>query len=134
MGKYQWQGEPVKIKYGSCIVKENKEKPLFWYNYECYPDGLACVPCIEVTTKDGYTFMIANHFGIGIHKLINGGWPSHQHFSVEGKFSTKPQLRYSEFDLESFEEHEAARNNWQKKHYPKEWEKKQALLKMIVRR
>jgi hypothetical protein len=129
MSKYQWQGELVKVEFGNCIVRENKENPLCWYNYECHPNanGLACIPAIKITTKDGDSFMLANHFGIGIHKLRNGGWPNYRHFSLDGKFSTKPRLKYTEFNLEGFERYEAERNKWQQKNYPEEWKKLQAI-------
>ena len=96
--KYKWQGEPVKVTFGNCIVIENKEKPLWWWNYECNEgsaslDGKAVIPSLKIKTKEGNEFMIANHFGIGIHKLLNGGWPSHAHFSVDGEFDTKISLK-----------------------------------------
>ena len=135
MGKYQWQGENIKIKFGNCIVEENKEKPLYWYNYECslQHDGKACIPAIQITTKEGQVFVIANHFGIGVHKLINGGWPNYTHFSLNGKFSTNPQLRYGEFDLDNYSVYEAEREKWQKKTSPEEYKKILALRKMIQR-
>jgi len=34
--KYFWQGKPVKVQFGYCKVQENKERPLWWYNYECF--------------------------------------------------------------------------------------------------
>ncbi len=132
---YQWQGEPVKYKFGNCIVRENREKPMWWYNFECLTNkvsiGMECIPVIQVIPKSGRSFMIANHFGIGHHKLINGGWPNYAHFSVDGEFSDWPELRYDEFDHEGYSEHEAARRKWQKEKYPEEFERMEALRKTI---
>jgi hypothetical protein len=125
--KYQWQGEKIKVRFGNCIVTEKKDRPLYWWNYECHPEGKACIPAIEITTQHGNTFMIANHFGIGVHKLINGGWPNYTHFSLEGKFSTKPQLKYSEFDLDGYSHYEADREIWQAINYPEEYRKMKAI-------
>ena len=127
---YQWHGESVRVRFGNCIVKENKEKPLYWYNYECYPEGKACIPVIEVTTKGGQVFMISNHFGIGVYKLLKGGWPDTSHFSVEGEFSTKPQLKITEFDPEGYAAYEAEREKWQAENYPEEYEKVSHLRNM----
>lgn len=133
MNKYQWQGEAVKIKFGNCIIERNKEKPLYWYNYECHLQHgeKACIPVIQITTKDNQVFIIANHFGIGVHKLINGGWPNYTHFSLNGKFSTKPQLKYAEFDLDNYSVYEAEREKWQKKTCPDEYNKMLQLRKII---
>lgn len=128
--KYQWHGEPVKVKFGNCIVKENKDKPLYWYNFECYPEGKACIPALKVTTKNGQSFMISNHFGIGVYKLLKGGWPDTSHFSLDGKFNTKPQLKITEFDPDGYANYEAEREKWQNEHYPEEYKKILSLRKM----
>lgn len=127
MSKYKWQGEPVKVEIGNCAVRTNEEKPLWWYNFECYPSGKAFLPAIRITTKDGDSFMIANHFGIGVHKLINGGWPNYTHFSIDGSFSTGIIARITEFDLEGYKAHEAERVKWQQENYPEYWAKLQCL-------
>ena len=33
--KYFWQGKPIKIEFGSCIVKASIETQQ-WHDYECY--------------------------------------------------------------------------------------------------
>ena len=134
MSKYQWQGEPVKVVFGNCMVKADKDMPLWWYNFECYPDGIACIPAIKITTKHGGEFILANHFGIGVHKLLNGGWPNYTHFSLDGKFSTKPQLRLVEFDEEGYADHEARRDKWQQENYPEEYSKMKALKDIATKR
>lgn len=135
MGKYQWQGEKIKVKFGNCIVERNKEKPLYWYNYECFLqyDDKACIPAIQITYNDR-VFIIANHYGIGVHKLINGGWPNYTHFSLDGIFSTNPQLKYSKFDLDGYSKYEAEREKWQKKTSPEEYKKILALRDMISKK
>lgn len=130
---YQWQGELIKVKFGNCVVKVNKDKPLWWYNYDCSltHEDSACIEAIKITTKDGYTFMIANHFGIGIHKVSNGGWPNYGHSSLDGEFSTKPQCRLVDFDLEGYEQYQQGRRAWQKENYPEEFANSERLRGLI---
>jgi len=149
MNKYQWQGEPVKVEFGEVLVTENKDKPLFWYNFECYyrlnlNDEYEYIYCssnkrigicdaVKVIHSTG-EFIIANHFGIGVHKLLNGGWPNYQHFSLNGDFqatSWKEHLHLKKFDELGFSKHEAARRNWQKQTYPIEFEKMKNLRSVI---
>ena len=145
--KYFWHGEPVKTDFGYATVNENKEKPLFWYNFECLwnlnegkPNyGLnksAMIPAIKVTSKDGQSFLIANHFGIGASKLKKGGWPNHNHFSLpdNAKFEGCEDLGslriiYSirEFDEENYSEHEKLRRIWQRENFPEEMKKMDSL-------
>lgn len=134
--KYKWQGDPVKVRFGYCFVKTNKEKPICWYNYECsikHEDN-ALIPAIQITTYDNEVFVIANHFGIGINKILKGGWPNATHFSL-------PKLNFTEsnmhaFVIKEFNEieysiHESERIKWQKENYPVEFEKLQSLKRMI---
>lgn len=133
---YQWQGQPVTVQFGRSIVHENKEKPLFWYNYECNsepPKGTACIPSIKVTTKAGESFVIANHFGIGVHKLLNGGWPSHTHFSVGEDFKADNEFRIDVFDKRGYVAHEASREAWMKTHHLLEYERMDALRRLATR-
>lgn len=139
----KWQGEPIIARFGFSIVKENKDKPMWWYNFECnvhqnsYDEyipsygmmGIAAIPAIEVTQHE-QTFVIANHFGIGWHKLINGGSPTYSHFSItDGKFSQDngKEWVFKEFDEEGFVKHESERSKWQKENFPEEWQNVQAL-------
>jgi len=132
--KYQWQGEKIKVIFGNCIVRQNKEKPLYWYNFECYPEGLACIPAIKIIPQSekliGTPFVIANHYGIGVYKLLNGGWPNYTHFSLDGEFSTKPRLKITEFDPGLYAIYESEREEFFKEHHPEEWKAIQPLRKM----
>ena len=127
MGKYQWQGFDVKITIGLCKVTRNEEKPLYWYNYECatnngYDFKSALVPAVKIET-DTESFCIANHFGIGIHKLINGGWPNYSHFSLPSEGFEKywkDGFHITEFDSEGYAKHEGERRQWQKESFPEE--------------
>ena len=136
MGKYKWQGEPIKTEFGYCTVEQNKGKPLWWYNYECsfFPGyGTAVIPAIKVTIKE-YSFCLANHFGIGHHKLINGGWPGFAHFSFPDncfKRSNEPAFNIQSFDINGYEEHEKLRRKWEKENFPVEFEKNERLRKII---
>lgn len=143
MSEYKWNGQPAAVEFGSCLVRTNEENPLWWYNFECYPSGKAHIPTLRITIEHGsrvcftsntfigkekmYTFMISNHFGIGVHKLLNGGWIEYTEFSIEGSFSTNIAARITKFDLEGYEAHEAERAKWQQRNHPEEWAKKQAL-------
>ena len=140
--KYQWQGTPCEVIFGYVLQHESIEKPLYWYNFECYnrqqPDdsfkedrmvsanGLhyACIPAVKVT-QGQQSFLLANHCGIGFHKLINGGWPNYSHFSLNGKFeeSNAPYFAFKKFNLEDYEHHESERNNWQRRTYAQEYAK-----------
>lgn len=143
---YQWHGEPVAVRFGYVKQKENTEKPLFWYNFECHNekqlddsyqtdrmcsgDGrkFALIPAIEVT-QGTQTWVIANHYGIGVNKLLKGGWPNSTHFSLQGEFKEEsaPYFKITEFDLEEFEYHEYHRRTWQKDNYPEEFERMERL-------
>lgn len=131
---YQWQGEPVKVEFGLSIVKENSEKPLWWYNFECndsFPKGRAAIPAIRITTNNDYSFILSNHSGIGVHKLINGGWPNYAHFSLPDDGFTKGGFKITEFDELEYCRHEADRNKWQKENYPEEYKQVESLRKII---
>jgi len=131
--KYFWQGEPVKITFGNCVVKSKPGFPLWWYNFECRTYGefgsiydTAIFPAILVHSSTD--FVISNHFGIGINKLTKGGWPNQTHFSLPiDCFKSRPKFKILEFDEESYANHEAAREKWQKENYPAEYKKMKAL-------
>lgn len=145
--KYQWQGKPVSVKFGYVNQQENVEKPMYWYNFECYTkedengnfdddhfvksngNHFALIPAIEVEAQNGYKFLLANHFGIGVSKLLKGGWPNHAHFSLNGEFTEDkaPYHAIKKFDLEGYENHESERRKWQKKTYPDHFEKMEQL-------
>jgi hypothetical protein len=143
MKTYQWQGEPVEVQFGYVTQEENSEKPMYWYNFECYnrekleggfkpgrdvfANGkhFACIPALKVTSKNGYSFLLANHYGIGVNKLLKGGWPNMPHYSLDGEFSESilPYFRITKFDEDGYCNHESARKDWQKKEYPEEFER-----------
>lgn len=151
--KYQWQGEPVTVKFGYVVQTENSEKPMYWYNFECYNkeelDGsfkddhfvkdngkhFCLIPAIEVSTGKS-VFILSNHYGIGVAKLLKGGWPNHAHFSLDGEFteSKAPYFAFKEFDLEGYENHESERRNWQKKTYPLEFERMEQFRNGFLRK
>lgn len=152
MKKYQWQGEPVKVKFGYVVQQENSEKPMYWYNFECYNkqelDGsfkddhfvkdngkhFSLISAIQVESNAGYKFLLANHYGIGVAKLLKGGWPNHTHFSLDGEFteSKAPYFAFKVFDLDGYEKHESARRNWQRKTYPIEFDRMEQFRKGFI--
>lgn len=143
MGKsvYQWQGEPVKVVFGYCEVITNNEKPLYWYNYECdlnhYFKGKALIPAIKIITNDDYSFVIANHFGIGISKLKKGGWSNHTHFSLETetfKEDSHRAFNLRKFDHELYSEYERNREIWQKGNFTEEYERIKSLRNLIIKK
>lgn len=137
--RYCWHGEPVKTKFGYCHIKEDTERPLFWYNFECSMNrtiGHALISAIEVTTNCHQRFCIANHFGIGVNKLIKGGWPDCTHFSLPADTFQQDDLQIfniRKFDEEEFSKYEAERRKWQKKNYPVEFEESEILRRMIIK-
>lgn len=136
---YCWHGEPVEVKFGYCNISENTEKPMYWYNYECRTSsviGSALIPAIYITSKDGQQWVIANHFGIGIYKLLQGGWPNCTHFSLDKNTFKEAKEKYfaiREFDHDAYSEHESARRKWQKREYPEEFEKMESLRKLATK-
>lgn len=145
MINYQWQGTPCTVRFGYVVQQENTEKPLYWYNFECctheqldgsfkhehmcFANGkhFSCIPAIEVT-QGNQTFKLANHYGIGINKLIKGGWPNHNHFSLDGPFTEDDPSHwvYKELELDEYERHESARRDWQRKTHPEDFAKMEA--------
>jgi len=150
--KYQWQGQLVSVRFGYVFQHENSEKPLYWYNFECYnnqqldgsfkpnhftgDDGklFALIPAVEVKASNGYTFLLANHFGIGVNKLLKGGWPNSAHFSLDGDFTEnhEPYFKFTDFDLEGYEKWESNRYKWQKKTYPEEFKIMESLREAMM--
>lgn len=142
MEKYKWQGEPVKVLFGYVKQLANTDKPLYWYNFECInkenaygefiPDhmvtmkgeNLALIPAVKVIHSAG-SFLLANHFGIGVNKLLKGGWPNMPHYSLDGEFkeSSERHFKFVSFDEDGYCDHEAKRRSWQKKNYPIEFQK-----------
>ena len=146
MGKnkktFEWQGEEVKVKFGLALTKTNKDKPLYWYNYEVSLEetimqGNTLISAIQIETSRGSKFVISNHFGIGVHKVLNGGYPNIQHFSFSDDVEFKEHPEYEtydgEFQLEEFEEHESNRRKWQKENFPVEFDNSERLRKLIIK-
>lgn len=146
MSKYKWQGENVDVVFGYVKQIANIEKPMYWYNFECMnkensygdfvPDhmvtikgeNLALIPAINVVHDDG-SFLLANHFGIGVNKLLKGGWPNMPHYSLDGEFNESKEryFKFLSFDEEKYSEYETKRKKWQKKTYPLEFQKMEDL-------
>ncbi|WP_420581962.1 hypothetical protein [Reichenbachiella sp.] len=137
MSKYQWQGEPVKVEFGCSTVSENKEKPLWWYNYLCDKcGGQAEIPSIRITTVSGQSFVISNQFGIGVHKLLNGGWPNMTHASLPDTGFEVNEMDYKieEFNKESWLFYNSKKDSWMKEKHPEEFERLESLREVINRK
>lgn len=133
MDKYYWQGELVKVEFGYSLIKPNKEKPLYWYNYECSL-GTEKIPAIRVIIDKDTSFVLANHFGIGVHKLMSGGWPGKQHFSLTDHLfhrSDDPLYLIHDYNESKFIEYELGRDEYFKESCPDEYKKIQDLRKLI---
>lgn len=134
---FQWQGEPVTVEFGFSIIQENTDRPLYWYNYECFLNGdmgRTAVESIRITCGNGEQFVIANHFNIGVNKLLNGGWPNHKHSSLpdDGFYPDLDDLIKPEdliFNEEEYAEHEAARDKYFEQNYPEDFARLEALKK-----
>jgi len=136
-GKYSWNGRPVTIEHVWVLIKEVKDKPLYWYNYDCSTsvNGEALFPALEITTQEDAKFIIDNSFGLGINKCRKGGmWTSaHRGFDDESivevyreghkRFGSK-NIQFSE---EQYLKDNEDRNRWQKYYYPEEFERSEQL-------
>lgn len=130
---YQWQGETVEVEFGFCVVKTNKELPMFWYNYECRETGMHLCEAIRITSNYGSSFTISNRFGYGITKLKKGGWPDHGHSSLPEETFEKSNLdcyRLTDFDLERWEERNIAADKWFQYNHPYEFKKLKAAMEV----
>ena len=119
--QYFWQGKPVRVQFGYCKVQENKEKPLWWYNYECFlnkTEECTIIEAIKIEVKK--PFVIANHFGIGVYKLMHGGLPDCEHYSLplESFSPCKPIEQDEIFNIEGYSDHERGRIKWFFEKYP----------------
>ena len=123
----------MKIKFVSIWVTLDLRNPLYWFNYECAlsEDNTASIPCIQVFYRDE-SFVISNHFGIGVHKLSNGGWPNFPHYSIgEDEHFEDDKKPILIFDEPGYREHEGKREAWRKENYPAEYEKLSLLRSLI---
>lgn len=125
MRRYKWQGEFVEVEFGHFHALPDTDRPLAWYNFEIErepnmsKDGSLSMPAIRFK-YDGHEHIIANHFGIGAHKLRKGGWPNIQHFSF-GKGSFYPGDDFftcKALHEKEFAEHEAERERWMRRTDP----------------
>lgn len=131
-GVYKWQGIPVKVKFGTVRVTEMPGKPLYWYNYEVLGLGIKNLPAVQIEYQESkgapkQIFCIANHFGIGVRKLEDGGYPNLTHLSLPNDFTeysadewATEKFKALTEDMPAFREHEKARDKWQAKKYPVE--------------
>lgn len=133
---YQWQGEKAKVRFGRYKVEEQKDKPLYWYNYEVLALQDPYINCVEVTSQ-GQTFYIYNGFGYGVAKLEAGGWPNMGHMSLPSDKSNFTEYTPEEWatvkfkclneDMQKFEAMRYARDTWFRQQYPEEMKKMDAL-------
>ena len=126
---YKWQGQNVKVVFGYSTVTRNDEKPLYWYNYEVNlsEDDEVKIPAIKITTKEGDSFVLANHFGIGTFKLRSGGWPDKTHHSLpKDSFQLSNRAEYTtnvrNFNQGAYSRFEELRRKWFEKNIPAGWE------------
>ena len=127
---YKWQGEPVEVEFGYVKLKPMVDKPLFWYNYELSIDKEHKFPALRIQTKNSESpFTIANHFGIGVVKLENGGWPDRTHYSFSGgEFVETPEFAFKEFREMEYLQHEGDRDEWQKNVFPEAYSDREKLI------
>ena len=119
---YKWDGEPVQVEHVDIIVKEHKQKPLYWWNYEVSLTGAsatnkAVISSLKITAKDGEVFYISNHFGIGLNKLRKGGMWTQASYHFDEEYIVKIQgaiHRNIKFRLDKYEEYEKGRLKWRK--------------------
>lgn len=132
---YKWHGEPVTVKFGYFMPQTVKEKPLFWYNFEADTAPETPIPAVRVTTKSNESFVISNHCGIGVKKLMGGGWPDQQSFHVPKEwFVPDDGERFTivEFDGAMLAVQENRRRAWQERMHPDEFRQMEALRAIII--
>lgn len=136
--RYQWQGEDVDVVFGYCLVTENKEKPMYWYNYNVFRNGQkpTKIRAIKVDTSDGQSFCLSNDYGEGVHKVENGGYPNIPHFSLPlDAFVESDDFRHKRllFDRYGSKQEELDRRQYFRANYPEEFKKAEALRNMILK-
>ena len=117
----KWQGEPIDVQFGWLCVAKNKDKPMYWYNFECEETGFAVFFAIRIK-QHGQVWYISNEYGEGLRKLKAGGWPNLGHRSLpnDGAFERmrNPEdiaiTLEHEFDEVAYAEHESKREKWMK--------------------
>lgn len=130
---FLWNGEKIEsARFGYVVQPPNKEKPLYWYNWEVEKQKAleiepCMIPAIEITTKDGDPFIIANIGGIGVYKLEAGGMWTHQHLSLDGEFTEDENFAVYEYSQADFAIYHKGLENWQKAKDPQAWERLEAL-------
>ncbi len=132
MSKYQWQGQNVTVKHGYASIKKS-EAPLMWWNYEVSLSSIsktAIVPAIQVTVpawqdEQEQVFIIANHHGVGEHKIKSGGHPNFAHYDVPDNAYFEEGIigKIKKFSLDKYLQHEENRRQWQLKTHPKDMAK-----------
>lgn len=132
MIKPKWHGKPVKVEFGFCHVRTNKDAPGYWFNYECQETGSAQIEAIKVSTDDGQEFCISNHHGVGVYKLQRGGWPDAAHYSLPVMFFVRNHtMEPTPFDMFEWIDHEKRRDKWLMENHFSVWQGKQKLLDAI---
>lgn len=131
---YRWEDVPVDVKFGYCEITPSRDKRLWWYNFECsLMKGIAIIPAVKITTER-FVFVNSNHCGIGVHKLLNGGWPQDPHFSLPlSTFHADNDYAIYEFDRELFENHEQKRIEWESRNVSANRIKLEELHKYILK-
>lgn len=130
---YQWQGEPVTIRFGYVRVEQVVDKPLYWYNYEVWlsTKDHAHIHAVEVNYQ-GRTFNMSNKYGYAMHKLLNGGGPRLPHASLPNdNFIEDESARIVEFDREGYYKYVEYRDHYFMSKYPEEYKKMRSLEAMI---
>lgn len=121
LDQYMWNGDHVTVRFGYVIAQVIEKYPLHWMNYEAVATGRDnLIPALEVLLPSGEVRLIANHYGVGIKKLLDNSMlvlmtiPNHLPF-VEAR-----QFTITDFDKRAFEEHEKSRIIWQRMNFPEE--------------
>lgn len=132
MKKYRWHDEPVKVEFGICKVEENKEKPLWWYNFDVAM-GKEEIPAVRVTYGE-HSFVISNRYGEGEEKLRRGGWPNFPHASLPDDLFSVTGIGFK-YDPDGINDWNAKRDKWQKENlsHLDDYKKSQSLKQVILK-
>jgi len=120
------------IQYTVVLVKllPVAQPPMHWQN--CFAGQDRQV--VKVVCKDGYTFYMDNQDGSGLLKISKKGGPDSYHASInEHEFIRElNENEWQQFDLLLHKKHRQECDDWQKKNFPNDYKKIEALKQSIL--
>lgn len=134
MKKAFWNGtEPITFQVVEYLVLPATVKT-WWVNRVAFEVRQG----VLIKTQNGHEFLIDNKFGDGYGKIASGGDPQVGHKSVENfeikNYDVTADKIIYRLDVKGLQKEHEEHLQWIKENYPEEYEKTQALLKLIRKR